>query len=54
VKNARKTGHIVIAGQDTIYDVSAVGSDTSITLTSPYVGTTKPPRPMSISRTNTI
>jgi hypothetical protein len=41
VKNARKTGHIVIDGQETIYDVSAVGGDTSITLTSPFVGTTE-------------
>lgn len=37
VKNARKPGHIVIAGQSVIYDVSSVGSDTSITLSSQYV-----------------
>jgi hypothetical protein len=41
VKNARKTGRIVIAGQSVVYDISAVGSDTSITLDSPFVGDTQ-------------
>lgn len=40
VHNARTTGKIVIAGDPVVYDVSAVGSDTSITLASPFVGTT--------------
>lgn len=38
VKNTRKSGKIVIAGQSTIYDITSVNSDTSITLASPYVG----------------
>lgn len=41
VKNARKTGRIVVAGQSVVYDISAVGSDTSITLDSPFVGDTQ-------------
>lgn len=41
IKNARKTGKIVIAGQNVIYDLTTVGSDTSITLASPYVGDTQ-------------
>lgn len=41
VKNARKTGRIVFAGQNTVYDLSAVNSDTSITLDSPFVGDTQ-------------
>lgn len=38
VKNARTTGRITINGTTDIYDVSAVGSDTSITLADAYVG----------------
>lgn len=40
VKNVRTTGRIVINGRSDIYDVSAVGSDTSLTLGSPFVGDT--------------
>lgn len=38
VKNVRTTGRIVIAGQFEIYDISAVGGDTAITLASQFVG----------------
>lgn len=39
VTNTRKTGRIIINGGPTIYDLSAIGSDTSITLSSPFVET---------------
>lgn len=38
--NARTTGKLVINGTDEIYGVSAVGSDTAITLDQKYVGST--------------
>lgn len=38
IANARKMGRIVIGGGKVIYDISAVGGDTAITLASPFVG----------------
>jgi len=38
VANARTTGKLILAGETTIYTISAVGSDTSITLNERYIG----------------
>lgn len=38
--NTRTTGKLVINGTSPIYEISSIGSDTSITLTSRYVGAT--------------
>ena len=37
VANARVTGKLVIAGSEEVYTISAVGSDTSITLNEPFI-----------------
>jgi hypothetical protein len=40
VANARTTGKIVIGGSEEVYTISAVGSDTSITLNEPFIDDT--------------
>lgn len=40
VNNVRTTGHFVFSGSNIIYDVTSVNSDTSVTLSSKFVGTT--------------
>ena len=39
IKNARAGGKIVLSGDDTVYEVSTVSSDTVLTLTDNFIGT---------------